>query len=89
MKVARDMRRLSDTQRALVSERLTLERDIRNATSRGRVITEAERQLGLHVATDAQTRILSDAMLDDTGVSGAAAGDSNPAAGRPPLPQWR
>jgi hypothetical protein len=27
------------------------------------VIAEAERRLGLHVATDAQTRILSDSLL--------------------------
>ncbi len=65
VKVARDMRRLADTQRALVSERLTLERDIRRAKSRARVVSEAERRLGLHVATDAQTRLLSDSMLDD------------------------
>jgi len=62
---ARDMRRLSDRQRALISEKTTLDRDIRSAMSRSRVIAEAERRLGLHVATDAQTRMLSDSMLAD------------------------
>jgi hypothetical protein len=89
VKVARDMRRLSDTQRVLVSERITLERDIRNATSRGRVIAEAARRLGLHVATDAQTRMLSDAMLDDTGAPGAAAVDTSSPASRAPSPERR
>lgn len=62
---ARDMRRLSDRQRALISEKTTLDRDIRSAMARSRVIAEAERRLGLHVATDAQTRMLSDSMLAD------------------------
>ena len=62
---ARDMRRLSDRQRGLLAEKTTLERDIRSAMSRGRVIGEAQRRLGLHVATDAQTRMLSDSMLAD------------------------
>lgn len=60
---ARDMRRLTDRQRALMSEKTTLDRDIRRAMARSRVIGEAERRLGLHVATDAQTRMLSDSML--------------------------
>ncbi len=76
VKVARDMRRLSDTQRALVSERLTLERDIRRAKSRGRVISEAERRLGLHVATDAQTRMLSDSMIGEVVPTDTAVADS-------------
>ena len=73
---ARDMRRLSDRQRALVSEKTTLDRDIRSAMSRGRVIAEAERRLGLHVATDAQTRMLSDAMLADPVRPDSIASDS-------------
>lgn len=76
VRTARDMRRLADTQRALVSERLTLERDIRTASSRGRVIAEAERRLGLHVASDAQTRILSDAMLGEPAGPDSVAADS-------------
>lgn len=73
---ARDMRRLSDRQRALVSEKTTLDRDIRSAMSRSRVIGEAERRLGLHVATDAQTRMLSDSMLADPVRPDTAASDS-------------
>ena len=73
---ARDMRRLSDRQRALLSEKTTLERDIRSAMSRSRVIGEAERRLGLHVATDAQTRMLSDSMLADQASPDTAASDS-------------
>jgi hypothetical protein len=61
----REMGRLANRQRALISERTTLDRDIRSAMSRRRVIAEAERRLGLHVATDAQTRMLSDSMLAD------------------------
>ncbi len=73
---ARDMRRLSDRQRALLSEKTTLDRDIRSAMSRSRVISEAERRLGLHVATDAQTRMLSDSMLADPVRPDSAASDS-------------
>lgn len=73
---ARDMRRLSDRQRALLSEKTTLDRDIRSAMSRSRVIGEAERRLGLHVATDAQTRMLSDSMLADPVRPDTAASDS-------------
>jgi hypothetical protein len=73
---ARDMRRLSDRQRGLLSEKTTLERDIRSAMSRGRVIGEAERRLGLHVATDAQTRMLSDSMLVDSVSLDPASADS-------------
>ena len=73
---ARDMRRLSDRQRALIAEKTTLERDIRSAMSRSRVIAEAERRLGLHVATDAQTRMLSDSMLADPVRPDTTASDS-------------
>ncbi|WP_309670982.1 hypothetical protein [Gemmatimonas sp.] len=73
---ARDMRRLSDQQRALLSQKTTLDRDIRSAMSRSRVISEAERRLGLHVATDAQTRMLSDSMLGDPVRPDTAASDS-------------
>ncbi len=73
---ARDMRRLSDRQHALMSEKTTLDRDIRNGMARSRVISEAERRLGLHVATDAQTRMLSDSMLADPVRSDTAVSDS-------------
>jgi len=73
---ARDLRRLSDRQRALMAEKTTLDRDIRSAMARSRVIAEAERRLGLHVATDAQTRMLSDSMLADPGRPDTTASDS-------------
>ncbi len=73
---ARDMRRLSDRQRALIAEKTTLDRDIRSAMARSRVIAEAERRLGLHVATDAQTRLLSDALLADPVRPDSTASDS-------------
>ena len=73
---ARDMRRLSDRQRALIAEKTTLDRDIRSAMARSRIIAEAERRLGLHVATDAQTRLLSDALLADPVRPDSTASDS-------------
>jgi hypothetical protein len=73
---ARDMRRLSEVQRGLLSEKTTLERDIRAAMARRRVIAEAERRLGLHVASDAQTRILSDSLLAIPARPDAAVPDS-------------
>ena len=73
---ARDLRRLSDRQRALMAEKTTLDRDIRSAMARSRVIAEAERRLGLHVATDAQTRMLSDSMLAEPGRPDSTASDS-------------
>ncbi|WP_396200243.1 hypothetical protein [Gemmatimonas sp.] len=73
---ARDLRRLSDRQRALIAEKTTLDRDIRSTMARSRVIAEAERRLGLHVATDAQTRMLSDSMLADPGRPDTTASDS-------------
>ncbi|WP_373062121.1 hypothetical protein [Gemmatimonas sp.] len=73
---ARDIERLIDRQRALISEKTTLDRDIRAAMARSRVIGEAERRLGLHVATDAQTRMLSDSMFADPVRPDTAAPDS-------------
>ncbi|QJR35307.1 hypothetical protein [Gemmatimonas groenlandica] len=72
----REMSRLSNRQRALLSEKTTLDRDIRSAMARSRVISEAERRLGLHVATDAQTRMLSDSMLADPERPDTVASDS-------------
>jgi len=73
---ARDIERLTERQRALISEKTTLDRDIRSAMARSRVIGEAERRLGLHVATDAQTRMLSDSMFADPVRVDTAAPDS-------------
>jgi hypothetical protein len=49
----------SDRKRMLESERKTLGRDIRDAQSRKRVMAEAEKRLGFHVAPDSQTRMLA------------------------------
>ena len=73
---ARELRRLSDRQRALIAEKTTLDREIRSTMARRRVIAEAERRLGLHVATDAQTRLLSDSMLAEPGRPETTASDS-------------
>jgi len=55
---AREMQRMETERRALRSERVTLENDLRRAMSRRQVVQEAERRLGMHVATESQTRIL-------------------------------
>jgi Flp pilus assembly protein TadB len=54
----RAMNRLHAEQRTLRAEQQTLENDLRRATSRRMVVEEAERRLGMHVATEAQTRLL-------------------------------
>ncbi len=55
---ARAMRTLQLEKRSLETERLTLQRDIELAQARARVIADAQRRLGLHVASDSQTRVL-------------------------------
>lgn len=57
---ANQMVAMQAEKRTLQSERVALERDIREAQSRLRVVTEAERRLGLHVAPDSQSRIIAD-----------------------------
>ncbi|HEY0932060.1 MAG TPA: hypothetical protein VGE27_19240 [Gemmatimonas sp.] len=59
---AREMQRMEAERRALRSERITLENELRRATSRRQVVQEAERRLGMHVATESQTRFLADAV---------------------------
>jgi len=56
---ARAMRKAELEKTALETERTTLQRQIRDAQTRGRVIAEAQRRLGLHVATDEQTRLIA------------------------------
>jgi hypothetical protein len=60
---AREMRLLERDKRALLSERTTLERALREASSRSRVVAAAEKRLGLHVATEAQTRSIADSVV--------------------------
>lgn len=46
--------------RSLEAQRLRLENDLRDAQTLRRVVPEAERRLGLHVASDSQTRVVMD-----------------------------
>lgn len=57
---AKAMQQADRTRRALESDKVTLERDVREAQSRRRIIAEAERRLGLHVASDSQTRVIAE-----------------------------
>lgn len=57
---AKAMASAESVRRALESEVKTLERDIRDAQARKRVVSDAERRLGFHVAPDSQTRLLAD-----------------------------
>lgn len=56
---ANAMSALSLERRSLETERTTLLRNLETAKSRTRVIAEAERRLGLHVASDSQTRVVA------------------------------
>jgi formate-dependent nitrite reductase cytochrome c552 subunit len=57
---AKAMQKAAAERRALAAERVTLERDIREAQSRRHVVAEAEKRLGLHVAPESQSRVLAD-----------------------------
>ncbi len=46
--------------RMIKSQHDLLDQQLREAIERRRVVPEAERRLGLHVATDAQTRTIAD-----------------------------
>ena len=55
---AKSMAEATSTKRALESEKITLERDVRTAQSMSAVVTAAERRLGFHVASDSQSRVI-------------------------------
>ena len=55
---ARAMRQMDAERRALRAELVTLTNDLRRARSRRTVVQEAERRLGMHVATEAEQRLL-------------------------------
>lgn len=55
---AKTMQQALVEKRTLMSEVDALEGEIRNAQKRERVIAEAQRRLGLHVAPESQTRVL-------------------------------
>lgn len=57
---AREMRRMDAERRALRSELITLNNDLRRAISRRAVVQEAGDRLGMHVASEAEQRILVD-----------------------------
>lgn len=56
---AREMQRLETERLSLKSERMALENDLRLFTSRQRIVEEAERRLGMHVASEKETRFLT------------------------------
>lgn len=57
---AKAMRDATTTKRALESQKITLEKKLRDAQSLSVVIPEAERRLGLHVASDSQSRVIAE-----------------------------
>jgi hypothetical protein len=57
---AKALRKAAQEKASLETERTTLRRDINDAQTRNKVIAEAQRRLGLHVAPDAQSRVLAD-----------------------------
>lgn len=68
---ARMIRKIELDRRALVSERITLERDIRDAMSGPRITRDAARRLGMVVARETQLRTVVVPSLDG-GVPGEA-----------------
>jgi hypothetical protein len=55
---AKIVRELNSEKRTLISLRTSLERDLRDATSRARIVAAAEKRLGMHVATELEVRNL-------------------------------
>lgn len=55
---ARAMQTMRQEQRALRAEQQDLENDLRRASSRRSIVSEAERRLGMRIPSDAQTRFL-------------------------------
>ncbi len=56
---ARAMAKSLNEKRSLTTERLTLASQLRDAQTRRRVVVDAERRLGMHVASDSQTRVVA------------------------------
>lgn len=57
---AKAMQQANAEKRALESEKTTLGNQLRDARSRRFVVAEAERRLGLHVATESETRVIAE-----------------------------
>jgi N-dimethylarginine dimethylaminohydrolase len=62
----RAMRQMEKDRRSLVAQKVTLDNELQRARSRSQVLREAERRLGMHVATEAQTRSLPDSVFART-----------------------
>jgi hypothetical protein len=82
---ARDMQRMRSELRTLRAEQQDLENDLRRASSRRSVVSEAERRLGMRVPSEAQTRFLPSSAFSaaqDVAADSAAgsASDSLPTA---------
>lgn len=58
--LSKDVRDMNREIIAIDAERRIVERNLREAMGRQRVVTDAGRRLGLHVATEGQTRVLAD-----------------------------
>jgi cell division protein FtsL len=54
-----EMRKLRQEKRALESQKITLDRELRDAISRNRIVPAAEKRLGLHVAAEGQLRLVA------------------------------
>jgi hypothetical protein len=54
-KVVRD---LTNEKRTLLSQKTSLQRDLREAMKRARIVSAAEQRLGMHVATELEVRNL-------------------------------
>ncbi len=61
----RQIARMETRRRELETEIKSLQRDIRDASSNRVVVSEAERSLGMHVATDAQVRTVTRSARDN------------------------
>ena len=57
---ARAMGDATRAKRDLESRKITLERNLRTARSMSAVVPEAQRRLGLHVASDSQSRVIAE-----------------------------
>lgn len=76
----RAMERLREERRTLEADRVTYEARWRRAIGRAEVVQQAERRLGMHVASELETRTL---VVPGTAPERAVAADSAPPGGTP------
>ena len=55
---AKQVRDLTSEKRTLLSQKTSLQRDLREAMKRARIVSAAEQRLGMHVATEFEVRNL-------------------------------